>query len=141
MSGVSGYIPYDYGRVKMDWQDLGIDDSFEDDDFGPTIIRGKVVGVSFIKGYPENLHRLLKELNEAGVLDAYIKRNPTNKYDANACEVWVGEEMIGHLARDLAAMVAPLIDEGSVTSLTITSIGFAKGDETKPGAGFSLKIL
>lgn len=103
-------------------------------------VYGKVVGVTFVNGYPDNLISLQKSVTEKG-LQATIRRNPNNKYDTNACEVWVDEEFIGHLPRDIAEEVAPQIDKGIGTELTITSIGFANDDPTKPGAGFRLKLI
>lgn len=94
----------------------------------------KVVGVSFCKNYPSNLHQLqalydwmgsqreayAKADREAEVepLSVILKRNPANPYDANAVEVHVpalGDEgMIGHLAREHAAIIAPMIDRGDI---------------------------
>lgn len=123
----------------MDWDDLG---TWEDEEIGPEeqthIFRGKVVGVSFAKGYPDTLKYLHDNWN--GPIRAQIKRNPDNPYDTNACEVWIGEVFIGHIARDLAAVIAPLLDMEVPYELNITSIGFAKNDPEKPGAGFQLEI-
>lgn len=81
-----------------------------------------VVGVTFAKGYPDNLLRLAKlrfeRLNEIidEPLAAILVRNPANEHDANAVEVHVpalGElAMIGHVSRDNAARLAPLMDDG-----------------------------
>jgi hypothetical protein len=37
-------------------------------------------------------------------------REPGNEYDPNAIAVWVGDRQIGHINRDDAADLAPLID-------------------------------
>ena len=81
-----------------------------------------VVGVTFAPGYPNNLLLLAKIDAEARRVDApewltvILRRNPANPHDANAVEVHVpalGEmAMIGPLARDVAARIAPLIDDG-----------------------------
>lgn len=91
----------------------------------------KVVGVTFVEGYPENLQRLalinpaarvafaaqpeFKEiLGEYGpeYLPAVLIRNPDNKFDANAIEVHVPSVgMVGHLPKRLAALLAPEIDD------------------------------
>lgn len=81
----------------------------------------KVVGVSFVPSYPDNLLVLgeaaLTADNRGEPLVAILIRNPDNQFDANAVEVHVpalGEEyaMIGHLTRPVAARLAPELDSG-----------------------------
>lgn len=143
----------------------------------PNLIVGNVVGVSFVEGYPSNLIRLHAVRQEIGVIKAVIKRNPVNKYDSNACEVWVltthedrcegcilrgfhgnpsfeteygipanlslqtneTYQMIGHLAKELAAELAPQLDSGVEFDIQIVSIGFANNDPSKPGASFHIR--
>jgi hypothetical protein len=80
----------------------------------------KVVGVTFVSGYPNNL-LLLRDLAEQAEatgerLSVVLIRNPQNPYDANAVEVHVpalGDmAMIGHVPRDQAAALAPRMDDG-----------------------------
>jgi hypothetical protein len=79
-----------------------------------------VVGVTFAKGYPDNLLRLaeLQRGRRQGdePLAVILVRNPANEHDANAVEIHVpalGEgAMIGHVSRDNAARLAPLMDDG-----------------------------
>lgn len=106
----------------------------------PNVIKNNVVGVTFIDGYPANLIRLLAVLAETGSIRAHVRRNPDNKYDSNACEVWVDESMIGHLDKETAAKVAPKLDSGSECEISIVSIGFANGNTSKPGASYHLKL-
>jgi len=107
--------------------------------------RGSVAGVSFVEGYPANLLAFKNTFldNKQEILAA-IKRNPENPYDSNACEVWAfnGFEyvFIGHLPKDIAAMVAFEIDNGATANTEIVSIGFANNDPSKPGAIFRLKL-
>lgn len=96
---------------------------------------GNVVGVTFVDGYPKSLISLASKVP----VSAVIKRNPNNRYDSNACEVWVEGKMIGHLAKDVAAELAPQLDSGVEYEMTIRSIGFANGDMTKPGASYWIK--
>lgn len=120
----------------MDWNEAAL---IKND---PGTYRGTVVGVSFVPGYPQNLQALKKTVDVNGPLGAVIKRAPENQYDSNACEVWVdGQIFIGHLSRDLAAEIAPKLDSGSVAAMWITSIGYANNDQSKPGAGFYLKVV
>lgn len=82
----------------------------------------KVVGVSFVSGFPQNLWQLEALTMEHYVLGAeplpvVIRRNPGNPYDFNACEVHVpslGDDagFVGHLPKALAARLAPLLDAG-----------------------------
>jgi len=91
----------------------------------------KVVGVSFVPAFPENLHALDRSALEAErqgePLVVILVRNPANAYDANAIEVHVpalGEEwaMIGHLTRPIAARMAPEIDAGTIWRAQVESV-------------------
>ena len=77
----------------------------------------KLRGVSM-----EGRQELVKDLN----LDTPIRleRDPANPYDCNAIKVVTNEGVhIGFLARDLALVLAPLIDEGEATySAFISSV-------------------
>lgn len=87
----------------------------------PPTFTAKIVGVSFVPAYPDNLWALDRTWAEAGELGeplpVVLVRNPDNEYDANAIEVHVpalGDEwgMIGHLTRPIAARLAPEMDAG-----------------------------
>lgn len=87
----------------------------------PSPFSTKVVGVSFVPSYPDNLYALDRSAIEAErdgePLVAVLVRNPDNEYDANAIQVHVpalGDEwgFIGHLTRPIAARMAPEIDAG-----------------------------
>lgn len=74
----------------------------------------RVVGVSFVPDYPANLYLLIEARQELmGDVPVRLVRNPDNKFDSNAVEVRWGSEMLGHLSRDVAARVAPLLDNGA----------------------------
>lgn len=81
-----------------------------------------VVGVTFVPSYPNNL-LMLRQIEADAVTDGHgewlnvvLVRNPANPHDANAIEVHVpvlGDmAMIGHVPRDIAARLAPLLDQG-----------------------------
>jgi len=79
-----------------------------------------VVGVTFAAGYPKNLLRLaglVDDITREGPVVVALVRNPTNKHDTNAVEVHVPalgwQTMIGHVSRDNAARLAPLMDAGT----------------------------
>ncbi len=91
----------------------------------------KVVGVSFVPSYPENLYvldRAQQEAERSGEpLVVILVRNPANAYDANAIEVHVpalGEDlaMLGHLTRPIAARLAPDIDAGNDWRAAVVSV-------------------
>lgn len=79
-----------------------------------------VVGVTFVAEYPHNLLALRDVAEEAEArgerLRALLIRNPDNAHDANAVEVHIpvlgSAGMIGHISRDNAARLAPLMDSG-----------------------------
>lgn len=78
-----------------------------------------VVGVTFVPGYPAHLHQMAQypaaNAAEKGEgLAAEVRRNPANPHDGNAIEVHVQAigSMIGHVPRQIAAELAPLMDAG-----------------------------
>ena len=107
----------------------------------PSPFTAKVVGVSFVPGYPGNLHRLNEMVNgahEAPELPTVVlKRNPDNPYDSNAVEVHVpalGEHgMIGHMERPLAARLAPDMDAGGRWVAGIEAVLIDPDHEDRPG--------
>ena len=100
-----------------------------------------VVGVSFTKHYPTNLHVLQLAANGAEVagepLPALLIRNPENPYDANAIEVHVpalGDmAMIGHLSREIAQRMAPRIDQGDRYQATVHWVRINPDHPDRPG--------
>jgi len=82
-------------------------------------ITAKVVGVSFTKGYPENLLALKEHTDGRNLPEEHLAcvlvRNPDNVHDANAIQVHspvpdIG--MIGHVNAGMAARLAPELDAG-----------------------------
>ena len=67
-----------------------------------------------------------------------LQRNPKNAYDANAIEVHgFNSCMLGHLSKELAATLAPLLDAGL---LLLQGYGFSVSRGC-PGDFFSLRVL
>lgn len=110
----------------------------------PTKFTVKVVGVTFVPGYPLNLHALASVASSTSgtaltePLTAILRRNPDNPYDANAIEVHVpalgDHAMIGHLpAKNVAARLAPLLDAGETWRASITSVLIDPAHEDRPG--------
>ena len=107
----------------------------------------KVVGVSFVPGYPDNLHRLSATSDEARRLDeplsALLRRNPDNPYDPNAVEVHVpslGEGgFIGHLTRPIVARMAPEMDAGAVWMADVGDVLIDPDHMDRPGISVNCK--
>lgn len=106
----------------------------------PSEWKVKAVGVTFIAGYPDNLHRLhqlqqqLARRLHAEPFPIVLTRDPDNKYDPNAIQIHqpiVG--MIGHIPRDLAARLAPELDNGTAWEAWVEQILITPGEENKPG--------
>lgn len=102
----------------------------------------KVVGLTFVAGYPDNLLRLA---DRCKVLDTdgeegpavVLRRAPDNVHDANAIEVHVpalGDEgMVGHIPATIAEWLAPALDDGAHVGCHVVSVLIAPGREENPG--------
>ena len=107
----------------------------------------KVVGVSFVPGYPDNLHRLSAASDAARLsgepLAAILKRNPQNQYDPNAVEVHVpalGDGgFIGHLTRPIVARIAPEMDAGDVWLAEVGDVLIDPDHMDRPGISINCK--
>lgn len=101
----------------------------------------KVVGVTFLGGYPDTFHQIAEIMNQEGSHAEPVKvvliRNPENEHDGNAIEVHVpalGQEgMVGHLPKQLAARIAPEMDSGVEWAGAVQAILIAQGAEHQPG--------
>lgn len=107
----------------------------------------KVVGVTFVDGYPDNLLELERLSLDSALLGdeplvALIVRNPQNRFDANACEVHVpalGDDgMIGHLPRAVAARLAPQLDAGETWQAEVYVVRVDPNHLDKPGIDIRL---
>ena len=49
-------------------------------------------------------------------------REPDNHYDANAIRAEIRGKQVGYLARQIAAQVAPPLDQASVTSFSVCGV-------------------
>jgi len=106
----------------------------------------RVVGVSFVDGYPENLGRLelamrREELGlpapptpEPGVLPATLVRDPLNPKDVNAIVVHVdGIGPVGHVAASTAVRLARSIDAGTQWAAVVAEVAVSENKPNKPG--------
>lgn len=111
----------------------------------------KVVGLSFIDGYPQNLEAVATllvqaqtaELGWGGAQSAravtvLLVRNPDNEHDENAVEVHVPtlgwkRSMVGHLPRDMAARLAPSLDRGDEWRAQVAAVLVNPEHPDRPG--------
>lgn len=89
----------------------------------------KVVGVTFRnEGTGESRSTIIRELkakygDDVSSIKIEIKREPDNKFDANAVMVLADGKQIGYLGREYAAIVAPMMDDCEEFTATVKGIG------------------
>ncbi len=106
----------------------------------------KVVGVSFVDGYPGNLLRLRDIAGQADAagesLPVVLRRNPANPYDANAIEVHVpAVGMVGHVDKAKAAILAPLLDQGVRFATDVFMVAVDPHHPDRPGLDIRVRPL
>lgn len=103
----------------------------------PLVVTADVVGVTFVDGYPENLHRLAdleRERRRGEPLAVLLLREPLNQHDPNAVAVHVpAVGPVGHLNREIAGQVAPLLDTGRVRVLADLYVRIHPDHPDRPG--------
>lgn len=77
---------------------------------GGQIIR--VVGVSFRKGYPDNLLRLHENYPNGELIPVKLEREPENPHDSGAIKVCIGDDHIGYIPKVLNPPIAEAMDRG-----------------------------
>lgn len=96
-----------------------------------------VVGLTFVEGYPGNV---LSLRGKEGV-PVYLVRNPENPYDSNAIQVRLGDEMLGHLAKEVAARLAPEMDNGAEWWATLYQVRVSPENPNNPGVDIVIEGL
>lgn len=82
--------------------------------------KSTIAGSSFHAGAGDIIMRL------RGGESFWLKREPTNKYDANAIQVGMFNRILGYIPRGLAAELAPKLDAGvEITAVKIAVQGAA----------------
>lgn len=93
-----------------------------------------VVGVSFVEGYPANIHKIAELFRQRkGDVFVQLVRNPENQYDKNAIEVRLDNRMIGHIPKEIAARIAPAMDRGVQYLASIYQIRISPENPNNPG--------
>jgi hypothetical protein len=67
-----------------------------------------------------------------------LVREPENKYDSNAIRVEIADLFMGHIPKEVAKELAPLIDSGSVYEAAFVGIN---RHPSKPLVGITVKIV
>jgi len=103
----------------------------------------QVVGLTFVEGYPQNLHKLAVVLDQTTVESpaVVLMRNPDNEHDPNAVEVHIPslqEGLVGHLPREVAAVVAPMLDVGYRFQAFVHAVRIRDEHPDRPGLDIEL---
>jgi hypothetical protein len=111
----------------------------------PFVMVAPVVGVTFVDSYPHNLLALADLATGGETIAALLVRDPANPHDPNAVQVHVpvlGEyAMIGHLSRDNAARLAPLMDGGACFAAQLAGVRIVAGHTDRPGIDVAVTEL
>jgi hypothetical protein len=92
----------------------------------PDTFVAKVVGMSFVDGYPANI----RELRNIDGVTFELRHNPLNEYDSNAIEVRLADQMIGHLPRSAAFRV---VQDGNAWSAQLIEVLEHPEHQDNPG--------
>jgi hypothetical protein len=92
----------------------------------------KVVGVSFVESYPENIYSLAKD---TAVMNApcTLVREPDNEFDSNSIRVESHSGLLGRLPRLISLILAPKIDAGEKWNASVHSIVVSSQNMNQPG--------
>lgn len=84
----------------------------------PTFSHTKLVGTSY-RGADAKL--LVAQLAKGDTVE--LELEPDNEYDSNAIKVMIGDCHVGYIDRDVAAYLAPYLEEDDIT-VTATVVDF-----------------
>lgn len=105
----------------------------------------KVVGVTFVAGYPKNILGLAELCNGLDMEEGpavVLRRDPDNPHDSNAIQVHVPQEgigMIGHVPKEIAARLAGELDIGIHWRSHLYNVLIQNGHEDRPGITVKLQ--
>lgn len=101
-----------------------------------------VVGVSFMEDYPTNLHRLaIVHTHRREDISVALVRNPDNPYDSNAIQVRYMGYMVGHLPKEVAARIAPILDAGGEYEAIVFQVRISPENPNNPGLDILLERI
>lgn len=103
----------------------------------------RVVGVSFVAGYPDNVHRIRDSVNgrrPGESIPVVLQRDPTNPHDANAVEVHVpAVGRIGSVPAHIAADLAPSLEAGHRWHAHVEGVFVDDDHPDRPGVSVELR--
>jgi HIRAN domain len=70
-------------------------------------------------------------------VDVDLTREPANRYDRNALRAEIRGELVGHLRREVAAQLSPMLDKARVKHLRVCGI-IRGGSKSAPNVGVHL---
>ena len=82
--------------------------------------------------------RIIEDAWRRGGSELEFVREKGNRHDKNAISVWLDGEKIGHLDREIAAELAPQVDDGG--ELIPSDVEIAGGTEDFPTFGVHLGL-
>lgn len=92
-----------------------------------------VVGMSFIKDYPNNVRQLSRES------EIWPVRDSENPYDGNAVQVHSEAGMLGHLSKEKAVEIAPRLDAGEQLKVYLYRVRVSPENPDNPGLDISIE--
>lgn len=98
----------------------------------------RAAGVSFVEGYPGNLLDLVYRIEEEGGVAAELVRDPENPHDLNAISIRIEGRHMGWVPRDVAAVLAPQLDEGQPWEAVVTQVAVDLDHRDRPGLAVRL---
>jgi hypothetical protein len=104
-----------------------------------------VAGESFRPSYPDNLLQLaevLRTMDGREWMAAVLRRDPSNEYDPHAIEVHVpgGSGLCGFVPGQLARILAPILDSGTVIAANAVEVRIHPESPNKPGLTIALTL-
>lgn len=97
-----------------------------------------VVGESFTNSDGQERQQIIRRFARAG-MQAHLEREADNPYDPTAIAVYVADQQIGYLKRDVAERLSEKIDSGNYAAGgTIHSVN--GGTKSKPSVGVTLLV-
>lgn len=110
----------------------------------PSRFTVKVVGLTFVDGYPDNLTALERAWYDRSItapagqdpepLPAVLRPNPENGHDPNAVEVHVPSVgMLGHVPARLAERLSPCLLDGEDWQASVEEVLVHPDNPDRPG--------
>lgn len=97
-----------------------------------------VVGESFTNSDGQERQQIIKRFAKSGI-QVHLEREPDNPYDPTAIAVYLADQQIGYLKRDVAERLAEKIDSGNYAAgAAIHSVN--GGTKSKPNFGVTLIV-